>query len=171
MVLVREREEVGEWEALLEQPQTLLHHGDVGGRVARLPVVHARHEEVLAHDGFQEGDRNPGAFGQLGECEELLRGLRVGARDRGGERRVGRIEIAGEDTADEREREALSAQLPHPEQPIEVLGPVPGDPSGALGRRQEAALLVEADRVDGKVGPPGQVLHPPALARLGRHEH
>ena len=176
VVLVREGEQIGEREALLEQPQALLHDRDVGGRVARLAVVDPGDEEVLARDGFEQRDRHAGAFGELGEGEELLGGLGVGSEDGGGEGRVGGIEIAVEDAADQREGEAPAAQLPDPRQALEVLGAVPADPPRPLRRREQAALLVEADRVDREVGAPGQLLDPPLfraargpLGRSGRH--
>ena len=83
-----------------------MHDRDVGGGVARFAVVHAGDEQVLARDGFEQRDRHARALGELGEGEELLGRLGVGAGDRGRERRVGGVEVAVEDAADEREREA-----------------------------------------------------------------
>ena len=125
----------------------------------------ARQEQAFARDGFEEGERDPGARRELGQREELLACAGVGGRGRhrGRERHVGRVDLAREQTLDQREREALPLQLADPGQPFEVLGAVPGDPALARGRRQQAPLLVEADRVDRHVGPPGQVLDTPPL--------
>ena len=112
VVFVREREQVGEREALLEQAQALLHDGDVGGGVARFAVVHARDEEVLARYGLEQRARDAGALGELGEGEELFGSLGVGSGDRGRQGRVGGVEVAVEDAADERERESPAAEVP-----------------------------------------------------------
>ena len=54
---------------------------------------------------------------------------------------------------------------------LHVLVAVPGDAALPPGRREQPALLVEADRVDRDVGAAGELLHPPALRfRLGPHE-
>jgi hypothetical protein len=84
--------------------------------------------------------------------------LRAGHR--GCERHVGGVELAGQEPADHREREALTLQLLDALQPLEVVAAVPGDAPGAAGRRQQLALLVEADRVDGQVGASGELLDP-----------
>src|SRR5205807_9048634 len=99
--------------------------------------------------------------------QELLRSLGVRRRDRGGEGDVGRVELAVEHAADQREREAPPAQLPDALQPLEVLGAVPRDPSLADRRSEQSALLIEANRVDRGLGPPGEVLD---AETVGRHE-
>ena len=45
-------------------------------------------------------------------------------------------------------------------QPLDVVGAVPGDAARTAGRREQLALLVEADGVDRDVGAPGQLLDP-----------
>ena len=56
-----------------------------------------------------------------------------------------------------------AAELPDALQPFEMLGPVPSDAAFTGGRREQAALLVEADRVDRDVGPAGQLLDPQSV--------
>ncbi len=43
---------------------------------------------------------------------------------------------------------------------VDVVGAVPGDAALAAGRREQLALLVEADGVDRHVGAPGELLDP-----------
>ena len=122
-------------------------------------VAVLRHEDAFADDRFEERRGHARPFGELVEREQAV-GLGVGHRDRdrGGEGGVGGVELAVEQPADDREGEALALEVADAGQPVEVLGPVPGDAAGAGGRGQEPALLVEADGVDGHVGPAGQLL-------------
>jgi hypothetical protein len=62
-VIVRERQQIRERETLLEEPQALLHDGDVGGRV--LPVEH-RATRRFSRDGL-EHDRYAGPLGEPGK--------------------------------------------------------------------------------------------------------
>ena len=93
--------------------------------------------------------------------------LRAG--DRGGERLVGGVELAGEQAADDREREALALEVLDAAEPVDVLVAVPGDAPLAAGRREQLALLVEADGVDRHVGAPGELLDadPPSPGSRG----
>ena len=76
------------------------------------------------------------------------------------------VELAADEPADEREREAPALQVADAGEPLEVLGAVEAEATAlAGGRRQQAALLVEADRVDRHVG----LARPaprPAIARV-----
>jgi hypothetical protein len=88
------------------------------------------------------------------------------------ERRVGRIEIAFEHAADQRECQALPAQFSDAREALNVLRPVPSNAALAFGRGEQPPLLVEADRVDRDVGPAGNVFDPEALwRRLRPHEY
>ena len=55
-------------------------------------------------------------------------------------------------------------------QPLDVLGAVPGDAALAAGRREQLALLVEADGVDRDVGPAGELLDPDGAGDPRSHE-
>ncbi len=63
---------------------------------------------------------------------------------------------------DQREGEALALQLADAGETFDVLAAVPRDAADPVRRREQAALLVEADRVDGDVGPTSQLLDPQA---------
>ena len=80
------------------------------------------------------------------------------------------VEVAVEHAADEREREPLGAEFADASETVAMLGPVPGDPALAVGRGEQPALLVEADRVDRGVGAAGQFFDPPPLRLVRRHE-
>ena len=50
-------------------------------------------------------------------------------------------------------------------EPLDVVGAVPGDAALPAGRREQLALLVEADGVDGDLGAAGQLLDPDLAGR------
>jgi hypothetical protein len=101
----------------------------------------------------------------LFERQELFGRVGIGSFDCGRERRVGGVELAVDHARDECEREAARPQFPDAREPFEMLGAVPGDPAVALGRGQEPALLVEANRVDRDVGLAGEILDAPPGVR------
>ena len=90
----------GEHEQLVEREPGLdeAHAGgddrDVAGRVARLALVVARHEQPFVRDGFEQRERDAAALRQLVEREELLGVLRVGGEHGLRERLVGGVELA-----------------------------------------------------------------------------
>ena len=157
VVAASEREQVVEREAGLEEAQPGAQHVDVVERVAGAPVTLLRNEQPFPDDRLDQrrGDPDPG--GEVVEGEQLGVAL-LGARDRGGERHVGGVELAVEDAPDHRQREALPLQLLD-RGPAGPRGRVvPADPALAAGRGQQLALLVEADGVDRHVGAAGELL-------------
>ena len=155
----RERKEVGEREAGFEQPQSRAQHVGVGRGVAGRAVALLRDDQALTRHRVEQRCRDAHAHRELVEGEQLgVAGLRAG--DRGGERDVGGVELTGEEPADHRQREALPLEVLDGLQPVDVVGAVPGDAPGPTGRREQLALLVEADGVDGDLGPAGQLLDP-----------
>ncbi len=102
--------------------------------------------------------------------EKLFGHFGIGGRDCRCQRRVERIDLAVEDAPDQREREAARAEVTDTNEAFQVLRPVEGDAPLAGRRGEEPALLVEADRVDGDLGPAGKVLDPPALLDGCVHE-
>ena len=110
--------------------------------------------------------------GHADACRELVEGEQLGvaglrAGHRGGERDVGGVELTGEQPADHRQREALALEVLDALQPLDVVGAVPGDAPRPAGRREQLALLVEADGVDRDVGAPGQLLDPDLADGVG----
>ena len=55
-------------------------------------------------------------------------------------------------------------------QPLDVLGAVPGDAALPAGRREQLALLVEADGVDRDLGAAGELLDSDVAGDRGSHE-
>ena len=157
MLAAREREEVGERQARLEQPHAGRDDLRVARRVALDAVALLRHEQPRLHDGLEQRAGDAGRGGELVEREQVVSRL-VG--DRGGERRVRRVELAVEQAADQCERQPSVLEVADPGQPFLVLGPVPGDAPLPPGRREQPALLVEADRVDRDARRPGQIGDP-----------
>ena len=157
VVATREREEVVEREAGLEEPQAGAQHVDVVDGVTGTPVAQLGNQEPFAHDGLDQrsGDAHPGR--ELVEVEQLGVAL-LRAGDRGGERRVGGVELTVEQPADHRERESLALELLDAAEAVFVIGVVPGHTALTAGRWEELALLVEADGVDRDVGAAGELL-------------
>ena len=79
----------------------------------------------------------------------------------GGQSGPGSVELAAHEPPDQREGQPPAAQVADARQPVEVLGPVEPEATLPPGRREEPALLVEADRVDRHVGLLRQLLDPP----------
>ncbi len=161
VVIARECEQIAQRESGFEQLQPGLHDGDVARCELLGPVVHARDQESFARDGFEQRVGDARTFRQLGERKEFFRGF--GDGDRGGERRVGCVEVAAQHPADEREGQAFRLEVADPGQPFEMVRPVPGDPALTRGRIEQSSLLVEADRVDRHVGPLGEVFDPESI--------
>ena len=153
VVLAGQREEIGEGEAGFEERQARAHDLHVGSRVALAALVDPGDEQPFPEHGFEQRGRDRRPLGQLGQRQQLFGRVDPGDRDR--ERRVGRVEVTAEEPPDQREGQPVGAQLADARQPLDVLGPVPGDPALTRGRRQQLALLVEADRVDRHVDPIG----------------
>jgi hypothetical protein len=172
----RQRQELGHRQTGLEETQPGGDDVDVGGREPGVAFVAAGNEEPLAHDRLDERIGHARPRRELVEREELL-GAALGSAvlvdraDHGRRQRlVGAVELAGHDAADDGEREAPTLEVLDAGETLDVLGAVPGDAPPALGRREEPALLVEADRVDGDVGPTRQVLDPQLLRRSRSHD-
>lgn len=160
-----QREQLAQGEARLEQREPAPHEVDVARGEALLAVDGARHEDPGLDDRTEQGRGDPGSGGDVVERQgHALATGTVGARGGGGHggghRGVGGVELTVEEPADDREREAPLLEVADAGQPVGVLVAVPGDPAPADRRGEQAALLVEADGVDGDVGRPGEVLHP-----------
>ena len=113
VVPARQREEIGEREAGFEEPQPGAQHVGVGLGVARRAVALLRDDQTLACDRVEQRRGHADARRELVEREQLgVAGLRAG--DRGGERHVGGVELAGDEAADHRQREALALELLDP---------------------------------------------------------
>ncbi len=167
MVTARQREQIGEREAGFEEPQAGAQDVGVGRGVARRVVALLGDDQTLPRDRVEQRRRHADTRGEVVEREQLgVAGLRAG--DRGGERSVGGVELAGEEAADHREREPLALELLDALEALDVVGAVPGDATLAAGRWQQLALLVEADGVDRHVGPAGQFLDPDVGGADGR---
>ena len=65
-----------------------------------------------------------------------------------------------EQRPDRGEGEAAGLEVADLGQPVEVVLAVDLGPAGPLGRGEQALALVEADRVDGQPGAPGQLVDP-----------
>src|SRR5205807_6180212 len=91
--------------------------------------------------------------------------------------RVRGFEMPVEKATVKRERQSEAEHLAPRRKALEVIGPVPRHPPRPFRRREQTALLVEANGVAREVGAPGQLLHPPLpggllrglLGHLGRH--
>ena len=171
VVLAGEREQVGEREAGLEQRQPGAHDVDVARRCSA-----RRRRGCAARAALRARP--------LRAARAARRSARPARRARGTPRAARRPATATASGASVASRSPLSTrpisasvrpwrlELADAGQALEVLGPVPGDPALALGRRQQLALLVEADRVDRHVGPLGQLLDPqPVHAADSRSDH
>src|SRR5207253_7068049 len=101
--------------------------------------------------------RDPAPLRQLAEGQGLRRGGSGDGRD---ERLVGGFELAGEEALDHGQREALLLELLDPLQPFDVGLAVPRDAALPPRRVEQALALVEADRVHGHAGGPGQLFDP-----------
>ncbi len=100
VVAARQREELRQGQARLEQTQAGRDELGILGRVARLAVVWLRHQQAFAHDRFEDRTGNAGTCGELVESERLPE---LCLRDGGGEGHVGRVELAREHPSDDRE--------------------------------------------------------------------
>ena len=85
---------------------------------------------------------------------------RGGPRDRRHERLVRGFQLTGQEPLDHGEREPLLLQLLDALQALDMGVAVPGDPALAPGRPEQALALVEADRIHGHAGGPGQLFDP-----------
>ena len=169
VVTAREREQVGEREAGLEQAQPGAQDVGVGLGVAGASVALLRDDQPLAHDRVEQRRRHADAGGELVEGRAARRHppARRPPRPRAG------TSAASSSPASRRRITASEkpwrwSSLMRCE-PLDVVGAVPGDAALPPGRREQLALLVEADGVDRHLGAPGELLDPDLrLDRGGR---
>ena len=121
----------------------------------------ARLQQTFVRDRFEQCERDAAAQRELFEGEELLGVFRVGREHSLREGLVGGVELTAHEPPDEREGQAPAAEVADAGEAVEVLGPVEAEAPLPAGRREQPALLVEADRVDRHVGLLRQLLDPP----------
>ena len=156
-VLAGELDERAEWHAGDDQ----LHPGGDGvqvvGGVQRHLARFDRHEQSGLLEVLEQRHGHAAALGQLVEGEGLRRAWPRNCRD---ERLVRGLELALEKAPDDGEGEATTLEVPDARQPFEVALGVPGHAALAAWGLEQALALVEADRVDGHPGRPGQLFDP-----------
>src|SRR5438552_8595435 len=129
----------------------------VVGGVERHVAALDRNEQPGLLEVLEQGNRHAAALGQLVQGQGLRRAW---PRDGSDERLVRRLELPLEEAPDDGEREAAALELANAAQPLEVALGVPGDAALAARGVEQALALVEADRVDGHPGGPGQLFDP-----------
>ena len=135
---------------------------DVGGGVARRAAALLRDDQTLAGDGVEQRPRaRPTRCGEVVEREQLRVAVACAAAATAAASGTSAASSSpSSEAADHREREALALEVTDAGEPLDVVGAVPGDAALAAGRRQQPALLVEADRVDRHLGPAGPAPRP-----------
>jgi len=173
VVPTRERQQLREGEADLEEPESRAEHLGVALRVAGAAIPLLGDDQSLAATASSTAAGTPT---WRARSSRVRRGRRHAAprrrRRRGG---VGGVEPAVDDAADDREREPAPLQVLDAGEPLHVLGAVPGHPAFPAGNGEQPTLLVKADGVDRHVTAAGELLDPDLVrlpgARAGRsHE-
>jgi hypothetical protein len=156
----RERQELAEREPVLEEAERAADHVDVRGRVPDLPVDRAAELDPLTFDRLDQRGGDAAAAGEPVQAEEfVLASLSARRRDRYGQVGVRGVEPIAEHPLDRRERQAPTPKLTDLADPPGVAIVVPGDATLAGRRRDEAAGLVVADRIDRHVARGRDLLH------------
>ena len=155
----RQREQVPERKTELEQAKRVPHQLDVTGRVPRLTVDVGPDPDPLALHRLDQRGRYAARGSEGVEREELTvdRVDPFGRHGRG-EARIGEPELAVDHPADRGEGQTLLLKGSDLVDPVDVLGPVPGDASFLVRLRQQPAGLVVANRVDRHLARRGELL-------------